>query len=580
MIEGDQRQLLSRFNKCFEAAKAPHASRVTKYEKCDDAYNAVLRPRDDDWQSDLHPPYVMQIVELLASNMIDENQRAKVLSSQPANDASAALHEHLLNQQREADRYGEKLVPFVLQALIRGFTVAKVTWREEWRKVKQRDFQPSPFGSQMIGKVTETRVPYRQQPGFVVIDAKQFLWDPTAHSIDDAADVFHVTYETKKSLQNSGVYENVDQITDGASTEFEGTNTNKRKGRVEVIEWWHREGDEIYLTTVANRGTILRHECSPFWHGEFPFVTASPMPSLFELGGHSVVEMIADIQAALWEMQNHRIDNTRFMSNAAVFVDPSAEQQDFRLMPGGVLRARPDQIQPWQPNTSIIGPTVQAEELLKGDLQNLSGAVAYLSGASNSQIDQTTATGVSIIQNMATKRIMRMKQQILFSLKRVGEQQIALNQQLLPPNVAIRIDRGAAGVEWKAANPAMLQGKYEYVVEDAAESLIRQEKRAEALAKANFLTANYMLMQQAGVTLDLKKVVEDVTEAFSEEPTKYFKEEAPAPMPAPQLVGGGGAAAAPTPEAMAAGGGQGGMPAPAPNAGAEAGAAVPPPEGA
>ena len=573
----DERELLARFNKCFDSAKAPHTARVTKYEKCDDAYNAVLKPRDDDWQSDLHPPYVMQIIELLASNMIDENQRAKVLSAQPANDDSASLHEHLLNQQREADRYHEKLVPFVLQALIRGFTVGKVTWREEWRKVKQRDFQPSPFGSQMIGKVTETRVPYRQQPGFVVIDAKQFLWDPTAHSIDDAAEVFHVTYENKKSLKVSGVYENVDEISDGASSEFEGTNANKRKGRVEVIEWWHREGDEIYLTTIANRGTILRHECSPFWHGEFPFVTASPMPSLFELSGHSVVEMVADIQAALWEMQNHRIDNTRFMSNAAVFVDPSAEQQDFRLMPGGILRARPDQIQAWQPATSIIGPTVQAEELLKGDLQNLSGAVAYLSGASNSQMDQTTATGISIIQNMATKRIMRMKQQILFALKRVGEQQIALNQQLLPPNVAIRIDRGAAAVEWKAANPAMLQGKYEYVVEDAAESLIRQEKRAEALAKANFLTANYMLMQQAGITLDLKKVVEDVTEAFSEEPSKYFKEEPPT-MPAPQLVGGGGAAAAPTPEAMAAGGAQGGMPAAAPEAGAEAGAAVPPTE--
>ena len=545
MAEYDERELIARFNKCFDAARNPHNARVEKYQKCDDAYNAVLRPRDDEWQSDLHPPYVMQIVELLASNMIDENQRAKVISSQPANDDSAELHEHLLNQQREADRYHEKLVPFVLQALIRGITVGKVTWREEWRKVKQRQYQQSPFGGQ-VGKVVEQRVPYRQQPGFVVIDAKQFLWDPTAHSIDDAAEVFHVTYETKRSLEASGVYENVDQIVEGSSGEFDEGN-KKRKGRVEIVEWWHRQGDEIYLTTVANRGTIIRHECSPFWHGEFPFVVASPMPSLFEIGGHSVVEMIADIQAALWEMQNHRIDNTRFMSNAAVFVDPSAEQQDFRLMPGGILRARPDQIQPWQPNTSILGPTVQAEELLKGDLQNLSGAVAYLSGSSDSQMDQTTATGISIIQNMATKRIMRMKQQVLFALKRVGEQQIMLNQQLLPPNVAIRIDRGAAGVDWKAANPAMLQGKYEYVVEDAAESLIRQEKRAEALAKANFLTANYMLAQQAGIQLDLKKVIEDVTEAFGEEPTKYFTQAPAQPTSPPQLVGGGEAAAAPTP---------------------------------
>jgi hypothetical protein len=577
VIDGDQTKILARFNKAFSAAKAQHGARVAKYDKCDAAYNAVLKPKQDDWQSDLHPPYVMQIVELLASNMIDENQRAKVVSSQPLNDDSAELHEHLLNQQREIDRYGEKLVPFILQALIRGVTIAKVPWLEEWRKVKVRQYSPSPFG-QDIGKVTEQRVPFRQQPGFVVVDAKQFLWDPAAHSLDDATHCFHVTYDTMDSLKLSGVYENVDKIQAvGSPSDIDG-GSNKNKGRVEVIEWWRKQGDEIWLTTVANRGTVLRNESSPFWHGEFPFVVASPMPSLFQIGGHSVVEMIADIQAALWEMQNHRLDNTRFMSNAAVFVDPSAEQQDFRMMPGAILRARPDQIQPWQPNTSIIAPSVQAEELLKGDLQNLSGAVAYLSGATQTGVDQTTATGITTIQNMATKRIMRMKQQVLFALKRVGEQQISLNQQLLPPNVAIRIDRGATGVDWKAATPAMLQGKYEYVVEDAAESLIRQEKRAEALAKANFLTANYMLLKQDGIDLDLRKVVEDVTEAFNEQPTKYFKEPAPT-QPTPQLVGGGGAAAAPTPEAMAAAGGQGAMPAPQAAAPAEAGAAVPPPVG-
>ncbi len=573
MIKGDQTKILSRFNKAFASANQHHTKRVDKYKKCDDAYNAVLKPQEDNWQSDLHPPYVMQIVELLASNLIDENAKAKVIPGQPVNADTASLHEHLLQQQREADRYNEKLVPFVLQALIRGITVAKVTWQEEWRKTQVKEFKASPYGAP-IGSVTEQRYPYRQQPSFTPVDAKQFLWDAAAHSLDDAAECFHITYETVSSVKNSGVYENVDKINADTAPSGVDDSTNKRKGRVEIIEWWHREGDEIYLTTIANRAIVLRDECSPFWHGEFPFVVASPMPSLFEIGGKSIVEMVADIQAALWEMQNQRIDNTRFMANAAVFVDPAAEIQDFRLQPGGILRARPDQIQPWQPATSILAPTVQAEELLKGDLQNLSGAVSYLSGASNSQMDQTTATGISIIQNMATKRIMRMKQQILFALKRVGEQQISLNQQLLPNAVAIRIDRGAAGIEWQAATPAQLQGKYEYRVEDASESLIRQERRAEALAKANFLTANYALFQQDGVQIDLKKILEDVTEAFDEDPRKYFKEEVAAPAPTgapaspPQLVGGVGAEAAPTPEAQAA--------ATAAPAAAEAGAAVPP----
>ncbi len=567
VIEGDQTKTLTRFNKAFSAANANHNQRVLKYKKCDDAYNAVLKPKDDDWQSDLHPPYVMQIIELLASNLIDDNQKAKVVPAEPSNAAMAELHEHLLNQQREADRYNEKLVPFVLQALIRGITVGKVTWHEEWRKTKFKKFTPSPFGGD-IGKVEESRYPYRQQPSFVVIDAKQFLWDPSAHSLDDATECFHITYETMSSIKNSGVYENVDKIISGSTPSSVDGDINKHKGRVEVIEWWHRDGDEVYLTTVANRSVLIRNECSPFWHGEFPFVVASPMPSLFEVGGHSVVEMVADIQAAIWEMQNHRIDNTRFMANAAIFVDPSAEQQDFRLQPGGILRARPDQIRPWQPDISILQPTVQAEELLKGDLQNLSGAVGYLSGATNSGIDQTTATGISIIQNMATKRIMRMKQQVLFALKRVGEQQISLNQQLLPGTVAIRIDKGAAGLDWQAASPEKLQGKYEYIVEDAAESLIRQERRAEALAKANFMTANYMLFQQDGVNIDLKKIVEDVTEAFDEDPRKYLKE-TPPPASPPQLVGGAGAAAAPTPDATASA--TTGTPP------AAAGAAVPPP---
>lgn len=534
MIEGNPDKLLQRFTMCFAAAKAPHQSRVERYKRCDEAYNAILKPSDDTWQSDLHPPYVAQIVELLAANLVDENPRAKVVPSQPYYADSAKLHEALLNQQREIDRYAEKLPIFVLQGLIRGISVAKVIWREEWIKTKVRSFEKTPFNAP-YETIKEVNTPLAQQPGFIVVDAKNFLWDPSATSLDNATEVFHVTYQTLSSMRASGVYENLDQLqSDDAPPGFD---QDKRKNRVEVIEWWRKENNEIYLTVVANQRVIIRDECSPFWHGHFPFAIATPIPEMFAVEGKSVVEMVADIQAALWEMQNHRIDNTRFMSNAAMFVDPAVEQQDFRVFPGAMLHARPDQVQAWQPNTSILGPSVQAEELLKGDLQNLSGAVGYLSGASDAQIDQNTATGISIIQSMASKRIMRMKQQFLYALKRVGEQQIALNQQLLPKTVAIRIDRGAAGLEWKAASPAELQGEYEYRVEDASESLVRQEKRAEALAKANFLSANFQLAQMAGVAIDMKKIIEDVTEAFDEDPGKYFAEQQ---LPNPALVSGQG----------------------------------------
>ena len=103
-----------------------------------------------------------------------------------------------------------------------------------------------------------------------------------------------------------------------------------------------------------------------------------------------------------------------------MFVDPNTDQQDIRLYPGAVIPLRPDQVQAWVPNISILQPSVQAEEMLKGDLQNITGAVGYLSGASGTQIDQTTATGISVISNMAAKRIIRMKQQIMYAMRRAG----------------------------------------------------------------------------------------------------------------------------------------------------------------
>jgi len=268
---------------------------------------------------------------------------------------------------------------------------------------------------------------------------------------------------------------------------------------------------------------------------------------MFKLEGKGIVELIADIQAALWEMQNHRLDNTRFMSNAAVFVDPNTENQDLRLFPGAILRVRPSEIQPWTPATNIIQPSIQAEEMLKGDLTNLSGAVSYLSGASDTQIDQSTATGISIIQNMATKRMMLMREQFNYALRRAGSQWVSLNQQLLPQNVAIRIDTNAGQYEWKAFNAAEIQGQYEYNIEDASESLIRQEKRAEALTKSNFFLNNYALLQQAGIELNVDRILEDVTEAFDEEPSKYFSKQPQAPSAGPPLPGGGDPNAPTTP---------------------------------
>lgn len=518
MIESDPKQLLTRFQKCWSSSDQKHRENREFYKKCDDGYNAVLKPSEIEWQSDLHPPYALQIIDVIESNIVDDEPDVRVLPAQPQYAEGAELLSHILKQQRYKDNFSEKYALFVKQALIRGISVAKIPWLEEWRKVPTPNYKPDPLG---MRQPYET-VPYRQQPGFVNVDVNHFLWDCNATSLDDAEYVFFRTYESKRSLEATGVYENLDKIEEQNNLTM--SEDKERRGRVEVIEWWWRDGNMMRLTVIANRQVIIRDCASPFWHGQFPFICANIMPTPFEFRGKSIVEIINDIQIALWELQNQRIDNSKFMANAAMFVDPNTEQQDIRLYPGAVIPLRPDQVQAWVPNISILQPSVQAEELLKGDLQNITGAVGYLSGASNTQIDQTTATGISVISNMAAKRIIRMKQQIMFAMRRAGEQQIALNQQLLPGPVAVRIDRESDD-DWRVVTPTDIQGQYDFRVEDANESLMRQERRAEALAFANWFGQNYMLLTQSGVTPNMRRVAEDVIQAFDEDPKEYLGEE-------------------------------------------------------
>jgi hypothetical protein len=157
---------------------------------------------------------------------------------------------------------------------------------------------------------------------------------------------------------------------------------------------------------------------------------------------------------------------------------------------------------------------------------------------------------------MAAKRIIRMKQQIMFAMRRAGEQQIALNQQLLPGPVAVRIDKDAEE-DWRLVTPADIQGQYDYKVEDANESLMRQERRAEALAFANWFGQNFALLQQGGVTPNMRRVAEDVIQAFDEDPKEYLGDPDAMQVQANPLVGGiGGAQPGPTTPMGMAGGGE------------------------
>jgi hypothetical protein len=536
------------------AALKPHAERVGRYKKWDATYHGEMRALENQWQSDLHPPYAYGIIETIGSNVIELMPTVSVKASTADNADSAESHEALIRSQQRKDRFAKKQPAWIMQGLIRGISPAKLVWEYETRQETTFGVQSPEVGAQQ-GEVSKT-VTSKNQPSFVTWDAMDFCWDPAATS-DEDCHVFARTYDTIDSLRGMEklqVYRNVDQVKTNTTP---GDASRDTKGRVEVWERWTRDR----VTTVANQSVVLRDDPNPFWHGEIPFVIFVPLPVPFRVEGKSFAELVRDQQRALWDISNQMVDNARRMNNLIRYYDQNKVKAELMddLFPGKLVPVdgNPNNfVAPEQMPVSILEAGNIVAEGFRKDMQDVTGAVSYVSGAASETIDQTTATGISIVQNQALKRMQRVKQQAGYATQQLLYLWLKLNQQMIRTPITLR-----DGNEYPVVNPDELQGEYEFDVEDLEESLNQQQRRQEALVKAQTLAGLAPLMMGQ---INMAEVVRDISEAFGEDPDKYLVASQP-PAGVPGMLPPGPAALqapppTPTPGLPA---GQGGAP-PAP----------------
>lgn len=526
---------LREFLRDFADARRDQDKLRQRYRTCDDIWNAILKPPSDTWESNLHPPYALQKAEAFLSNLVVDipTQRVRARINGEKQDQAARYLEALLSWQRSHSHFPEKWHTFCQQGTIRPLTVAKVPWVYETRTVRQRITGQGPLG--VADHDSWTPIVTANQPDFVPVDVNHFWWDPAATNIDSAEWVVWRDYsclDDLKAQADAGLFDPalVDQITGDKGLPPDATDDDKRslKGRIEICEQWFRDR----LVVVANRKVVLRDERNPFGHGMLPFVAASAIPVPFSFVGKSLLELIADHQAALWGLMNQAMDNTRFMANAVTFVDPGIEDDFDQVFPGAKVRARTDQVQMWQPNISILGPAYQAIQALKSEADDLSGINVYTAGTQSSGgPDTNTATGIQLLQNMGQQRLIMSKQQFMNALARAGDMQVKLNQTLLPVPIAVRAT-GADDGTWLTVSASDIQLACDYEIEDVAESLNRQQRRTDAMTKAQVIAGLAPLAMQSGTHIAWDEIIRDLTEAFGERPDKYL---APAP-PMPPMI--------------------------------------------
>lgn len=544
--------------RCFEEAERFHRNHRSKWERWYRAYEGVLKTGSEsrDWRSQVHPPYVNDAIESAVANLVEHNLRFRVeprpLEASPQEieraRRGAEAHQRLLGYQLDIDRFGSKQREFILQDLICGLTVGKTFWLERTRDTPGREMVQEPIRDDLTGEVLDVRTRYqditrrrtlRDDPTFETVDVRDWFWPESATSLDKAPWVIHrvwMSMDELRSMQERGVYRNVDDVPDSGSSQTDDFaeresglwNVDRTKGLISVLEWWSDER----VVTVANCKVLLADRPNPFWHGRKPFVVATGTGRLFQVPGMSEVYKLAEIQEMIWALMNQRLDNLKFVNNAIALIRSDVMDPDeFEWFPGARWMVDDtSQVEMWTPDTRVAEVSLNSESLLKGDLANVSGGLPALSGANMDTIDQNTATGMSIVTSLAQKRIMARRAAYWESFDRVCDQWTWLNRQFVtqPKLVSVLGTDGARA--WEYIDPRDLEPDVLVSSEPMTESLMRQERRAEAQALLQTAAQAAAAFAATGQPLNLKAFMDEYLMAFGHDDTSRFYASQPPQM--------------------------------------------------
>ncbi len=479
-----------------------HKKRVKRYDRAYDVYRATGadiwgRQRSfSPWQSRLRVPYAMQVLDTALVNMVTSGRpRCEVHARTPDYAENAKAFQLVLDYYADRDHLVEKVPVVVQQGLIYGVTVGKNHWlyKEGTRTVQQYDQSGAP-----VGPTDQTVVLY-DGPSFEPWDVYDAWWDPNARSVDDAAYIILRSWLTKEQLMRSscnmtgehqphecdGIYHNVEELIASGTSRRQETSAQERflqqqkTVRRDVYEIWEVWRDDR-VTVIGNRNVLLRDDPNPHWHGRKPIVVASTRPDVMQMQGIPETELVDHLQQALWTVQNLRMDNLlltvqrgiTYREGGVTDVDALELRPRFKWPVTDHDDVRPFEIQPLPPEA------YREEEGLLARAQLITGITPYVTGAADQQTDQNTATGVSVLSEVAS-RLLRFKAgQIHWRCwQRTFEQWGADIQQFMTEPLWVKLTGPAGAEQWRRVLPSEVAGEFDFRLVGTDEQLSRQQQR-------------------------------------------------------------------------------------------------------
>ncbi len=584
-----ERESIDTVVKAINECKRWHEPFARKIEKRYSAYRGMsVENAPATWRSNVQQPLLINTVEGMLSSMEDAEPTwdvtGRILPDMEIDEAleqteNAEYAGYLLAHQMRCDDFAFKQGPFMLQDLIVGYTPGKVRWLKEQALRRYVDseegFRETDDGgtielAEIIDLYEEDRL-VRNDPSFEPRDARDFMWPESAVSLDAAPYVIDrtfVTYKTLLKMEQLDIYKDVEFLKDNTRRDDEQDKrvqssadivkdreqklraVDRTRGLVEIVEYWTDEE----VITVGNRSVLLRRRSNPNFMGKKPFIIVSAIPDAFQIPGISVIEGLAQMQEMLWTLQNTRLDATRMAANLIQVIRGDVENsEEFEWAPNAQWFVRSlDDVKLLDIPTDVLRATLESEGLLRGDLQAVMGALPFQGGASSQTFDPQTATGMSIVTNIAQAVLGRRKQHYARAFGKLGGMFLSLDHQLIRSDRLVEIFGENGARRFMEINPKQLKGIYDVEIRWEDDSMLRQEKRAES----GVLLTNAMefgpVSAQMGVKINAAKFWERHLKAYGvTNPQEYFSEMGSTGVIDPATgQPGGGQGTAPSPETL------------------------------
>lgn len=500
------------------------------------------RASSEDWHSNVTTPYVLQTCEGMLATMLEPsptfNVQPRPKPDEPIDEVlqrilSIESIEHTLKYALDRASFAEVQRDFMQQDMVAGVSVLKDYWLREKRDVT-RLVPDSIDIEDAYGSVVDSITSHREQTDknvlvvddacVEVVDVRDFFWPSQAPNVKKAEYLIHRTWETTEALKRQermGYISDVDKLStpavgerlsDITKREMRLRNIDRTQSLHEVLEYWTPERKIV----VGDRMVLLSDRKNPLWNGRRPFTICSSMPDAFQIPGMSVVEALAQLQEMLWTLQNQRLDVVRMLANLITLIRSDVDDPEaFEWAPNAQWFVEdPGQVDTLKIDPTVANITLEAESMLKGDLQNIMGGLPYASGADSTTIDQQTATGVSIITTIAQRIIQSRKQQYLWAYSKLGRNFLLLYQQFLRDDRVVQIVGRKGAEAYRSITPLEIQGDFDVTIDVTSDSLVRQERRAEAQSLLTMAGQLAPVMAQSGAALNLKAFMEKTLDAY------------------------------------------------------------------